>query len=40
VRLPAEIRRQVLVVPVRLEVADWGPFDDALDRCGMGGGAR
>ncbi len=40
VRLPAEIRRQVLVVPVRLEVADWGPFDAALDRCGIGGGAR
>lgn len=40
VRLPADIRRQVLVVPVRLEVADWGPFDAALERCGIGGGAR
>ena len=40
VRLPAGIRRQVLVLPVRLEVADWGPFDAALARCGIGGSAR
>ncbi len=40
VRLPADLRRQVMVVPVRLDVADWGPFDAALDRCGIGGAAR
>ena len=40
VRLPADLRRQVLVVPVRLEVPDWAPFDAALARGGIGGGAR
>jgi len=40
VRLPTDLRRQVMVVPVRLEMVDWGPFDAALDRCGIGGGAR
>ena len=39
VRLPDDLRRQVMVVPVRLGMADWGPFDAALDRCGIGGGA-
>lgn len=38
VRLPADLRRQVMVVPVRLDMADWGPFDAALERCGIGGG--
>jgi len=40
VRLPADLRRQVMVVPVRLQMSDWGPFDAALDRCRIGGGAR
>ncbi|MFB9148427.1 tetraacyldisaccharide 4'-kinase [Roseovarius ramblicola] len=40
VRLPAGLLRQVMVVPVRLELDNWGPFDAALDRCGIGGGAR
>jgi tetraacyldisaccharide 4'-kinase len=30
VRLPAAMRAKVLVLPVRLEIADWAPFDDAL----------
>ena len=30
VRLPAEYRQKVLPLPVRLEIADWGPIDDAL----------
>jgi len=40
VRLPDDLRRQVMVVPVRLGMADWGPFDAALDRCGICGAAR
>lgn len=32
VRLPPEVRRSVLVLPVRLEVADWRPFDTLADR--------
>ncbi len=32
VRLPPSFRPKVLVVPVRLNVADWSPVDAALDR--------
>jgi tetraacyldisaccharide 4'-kinase len=32
VRLPDAFRAKVLTLPVRLEVADWGPFDTALQR--------
>ncbi|BDW84066.1 tetraacyldisaccharide 4'-kinase [Roseicyclus marinus] len=32
VRLPSPLRAQVMTVPVRLRVADWGPLDAALDR--------
>jgi tetraacyldisaccharide 4'-kinase len=35
-RLPAAFRRKVLVLPVRLELADWGPVDAALGRLGLG----
>lgn len=35
VRLPPSFRRQVLVVPVRLEVEDWGPMDAAFERLGL-----
>jgi tetraacyldisaccharide 4'-kinase len=31
VRLPEAVRRRVLVLPVRLAVDDWTPFDRALD---------
>ena len=31
VRLPPQLRGRVLVVPVRLEVDDWGPLDRTLD---------
>jgi tetraacyldisaccharide 4'-kinase len=31
VRLPAHLRAQVMTVPVRLEIDDWGPLDAALD---------
>ena len=34
VRLPHALRREVLPVPVRLEVADWAPFDAAAARLG------
>jgi tetraacyldisaccharide 4'-kinase len=30
VRLPAAFRRQVLVLPVRMAIEDWGPFDAAV----------
>ena len=33
-RLPADLRREVLVLPMRLCVADWGAFDAALARLG------
>ncbi|MCU4652430.1 tetraacyldisaccharide 4'-kinase [Roseibacterium sp. SDUM158016] len=32
VRLPPALRPQVMTVPVRLQVADWGPLDEALAR--------
>jgi tetraacyldisaccharide 4'-kinase len=35
VRLPAAFRPKVLVLPVRLEVEDWGPVDAALGRLGL-----
>jgi tetraacyldisaccharide 4'-kinase len=38
VRLPAEFRRQVVVLPVRLSVPDWGPVDAALERALSGRG--
>lgn len=36
IRLPAGFRREVLVLPVRLELADWSPLDAALARIGLG----
>lgn len=35
VRLPAEFRPKVLTLPVRMELDDWAPFDQALDRLGL-----
>ena len=32
VRLPLDYRRHVLTLPVRLELEDWGPVDQLLDR--------
>jgi tetraacyldisaccharide 4'-kinase len=32
VRLPADLRSQVLTLPVRLTSTDWGPLDAAVDR--------
>ena len=34
--LPDDLRREVLVLPLRLTVAQWGPFDAALERLGLG----
>lgn len=38
-RLPPSLRGEVLVLPVRLRLQDWGPFDAALDSV-LHGGAR
>lgn len=35
VRLPDRFRAKVLTVPVRLELEDWQPLDDALDKLGL-----
>lgn len=35
VRLPADLRRQIIVFPVRLQLEDWQPVDDALARIGL-----
>lgn len=35
VRLPANLRGQVMTVPVRLQLDDWTPLDDALDALGL-----
>lgn len=37
VRLPAAYRSQVLTVPVRLEISDWGAIDAALAQLGLDG---
>jgi tetraacyldisaccharide 4'-kinase len=36
VRLPRAFRPKVLVLPVRLEIVDWGPIDTALYGFGLG----
>ncbi len=38
VRLPTDMRGTVLTLPVRLDMEDWGPIDDALDRLLAGAG--
>lgn len=35
VRLPRALRQSVLTVPVRLEIGDWGPIDEALAAAGV-----
>jgi len=37
VRLPLEVRSQVLTLPVRLELRDWAPIDALLTRIGVTG---
>lgn len=39
VRLPLEVRPQVLTLPVRLELQDWTPIDAMLTRIGVAGQA-
>jgi len=34
-RLPYAFRRKIITVPVRLELKDWGPLDQALTRAGI-----
>ena len=36
VRLPASFRRNVLTIPVRLELTDWSPIDAELTKLGLG----
>ncbi|TCO73288.1 tetraacyldisaccharide 4'-kinase [Rhodovulum euryhalinum] len=38
VRLPPSFRRQVLTLPVRLEIDDWTEIETAFDRLGLTGG--
>ena len=38
-RLPPEWRSKVLTLVVRLQLADWGPVDDALARLGIAAGS-
>ncbi|MDP5359471.1 MAG: tetraacyldisaccharide 4'-kinase [Paracoccaceae bacterium] len=35
VRLPDSFRMKVLTLPVRLQLVDWGPIDQAFDRLGL-----
>ncbi len=35
VRLPAGFRQKVLTLPVRLDIADWGPLDDLFESAGL-----
>ncbi|MBO9474084.1 tetraacyldisaccharide 4'-kinase [Shimia sp. R10_1] len=35
VRLPKELRAEVLTLPVRLEISDWRPIEAILDRIGL-----
>ena len=38
-RLPPEWRSKVMILVVRLQLADWGPVDDALARLGVAAGS-
>lgn len=35
VRLPESFRTKVITLPVRLQIADWGPVDAAFDKLGL-----